>query len=212
MSAPTAALHLQLDVLPHVVNEQWATQRTASSANGEMQSRLYSSISLPELKLPSICEQTARYIDNLVLPSGPKLHDAPPAGSFCAVYLADHGILCRRINTLQNYLAVNRELAQTDAGAQTATVWLACGVMCTLDPGLTRIGAHLPRVLLNDTSARHELRTALQRGDAVQTSRPWHRKRRCTRLWSWAIRRSLRPAALWARAAASATSLPSSDR
>jgi hypothetical protein len=106
-----------MDALPRLVNEQWAARQGAS--RDDAVDRLHASVSLPDAPQPSIQDQAQAYLAQLC-PRMAALIAARDGGAFCAVYVVGAGVFCRRVNTLQSFLEVNRELASLDAGAATS--------------------------------------------------------------------------------------------
>jgi hypothetical protein len=110
----------QIDALPHIVNEQWAppgahccgVSPLLTATNAAPLLARHPSTCLPESERLSVQEQAAQYLGKLC---PQRQTSSPPGGPFCAVFLVDEGVFCRRINTLQSFLEVNRELASTDA-------------------------------------------------------------------------------------------------
>lgn len=110
-----------MDVLPCIVNEQW--QPSVTLADPLSLSR--ASLTLPDNFLLPPKDQADACLSELQ----PQWQmQSAKSGIFCATFLVPEGALCRRINTLQNLLEVNRELATLDASGAGV---LAC-VVCPL--------------------------------------------------------------------------------
>lgn len=71
----------------------------------------FASIALHDSEQTAIELEAAAYMENLA----PARRSKRDGGPLCAVHLVDENALCQRMNTLQHYLDVNRELANRDA-------------------------------------------------------------------------------------------------
>jgi hypothetical protein len=100
---------VQVELLPALVNEQWQTINIM-----EISDKPLADISLPENVLVSANkDHTTSCLQELCPPwSVSRTTD----GIYCAAYLVGSEAICRRINTLQSLLEVNRELAVDAAG------------------------------------------------------------------------------------------------
>ena len=105
----TLSCWLQVDVLPCIVNEQW--QPAITPADPLSLSR--ASLTLPDNFLLPPKDHADACLSELQ-PQWQQLQSAK-SGIFCATFLVPEHALCRRINTLQSLLEVNRELATLDA-------------------------------------------------------------------------------------------------
>lgn len=112
---------LQVDCLPMFVNDQWRQESCSQDAPPpQPPSARGSSCST----LPAVVQELDSDLYNQELlylagacpgfRSSALAHAAPSDNMFCGAYIADGHQLCRRVNTLQSLLEVNREMANLE--------------------------------------------------------------------------------------------------
>lgn len=111
-----------MDGLPSFVNNQWRE----SSGSSVKPSARGSSTTLPNVA-PDLDSdlyiQQLQYLSETCpnLRSSALCSGVPNDNLFCGAYIADSNQLCRRVNTLQSLLEVNREMANMEnTGVSTA--------------------------------------------------------------------------------------------
>ena len=126
---------VQVDCLPKLVSDQWrsgaATEKTIHARTG--------SVSLPMASLDSPVSELHQGQLQYLVKACPAFRGsafgaaAARSGDICcSAYMATPQQLCRRVNTLQSLLEVNREMASSEAGVSqpthslllTATPWV----------------------------------------------------------------------------------------
>ena len=158
---------LQTDALPQIVNEQWASDTDAAARKSD-ESRLRESIALPDSMQPSVQEQAEAYFPQLMRS---ETKGRLRGGTFCAVYIAGEDSFCRRVNTLQNYLDANRELAHLEASVSLLITLCNHDPILLLDARCMCNALRVPDNILSVLTCRS--------GYNWQELRSWRGKRSC---------------------------------
>ena len=142
--------NLQVDCLPMFVNDQWrqapSTQDTPPPQPGV--SARGSSSTLPAVSdLDSdLYHQELHYISGACpkFRSSALAQAAPSDNMFCGAYIADGNQLCRRVNTLQSLLEVNREMANVEITGPCSQPYVTVHLRTLVSLDTTHSYHHVP--------------------------------------------------------------------